>query len=250
MSMDLFVMAKELLPGASVLAVIVTVVGYALAAYIGRRFDQIDKRADLLEKRAEEIRATSLELKKDMRGEERGELVTFRVAVEKWEDFLQRLVFDYTMAPPDKADIAKFYEADTTLFLEVKIAVVKVGIYLRDSKLEEQLMAAVTKVRNTYYPLISATLPNLIDLQMQLAPIEIKRKNFADSGMTNMTYAPTVEDRDKAAALQAALTEAMRTFSAQLIAQYRAVAEQLVDVKNAVNTYIYRPVTQAGLDKD
>jgi hypothetical protein len=51
---DMFVMAKELLPGASVLAVIVTIVGYALAAYIKRRFDQIDKKSDLLEKRAEE----------------------------------------------------------------------------------------------------------------------------------------------------------------------------------------------------
>jgi hypothetical protein len=247
---DMFVMAKELLPGASVLAVIVTIVGYALAAYIKRRFDQIDKKSDLLEKRAEEIRATSLELKKDMRGEERGDLVTFRVAVEKWEDFLQRLVFDYTMAPPDKADIAGFYQEDNKLFLEVKIAVVKVGIYLRDPELERQLMGAVGKVRNTYYPLISATLPDLIDLQTQLAPIEIKRKNFANSGMTDMTYAPTAEDRDRAAALQSALTDATRTFSTQLLAQYRAVAEQLVGVKNAVNIYIYRPVTQAGLEKD
>jgi len=93
-------------------------------------------------------------------------------------------------------------------------------------------------------------LPNLIDLQMQLAPIEIKRKKFADSGMTDMAHAPTAQDRDSAAALQAALTEATRAFSAQLIAQYRAVAEQLADLKNAVNTYIYRPVTQAALDKD
>ena len=250
MSIPVFEMAEHLLPGASVLAVIVSIVGYALAAYIGRRFDQIDKKTDLLEKRAEEIRTTSLDLKKDMRGEERGELVAFRVAVEKWQDFLQRLVFDYTMAPPDNADIVKFYEADNTLFLEVKITVVKVGIYLRDPKLEHQLMDAVGKVRNTYYPLISATLPNLIDLQMQLAPIEIKRKKFADSGMTDMAHAPTAQDRDNAAALQAALTEATRAFSAQLIAQYRAVAEQLADLKNAVNTYIYRPVTQAALDKD
>jgi len=246
----LYELAKGVIPGASIFAAIVAIVGYALAAYIGRRFDQIDKKADQIEKRAEEIRITSLELKKDMRGEERGELVTFRVAVEKWEDFLLRLVFDYTMTPPDKVDIAKFYNEDNTLFLEVKIAIVKVGIYLRDARLEQQLMGAVGKVRNTYYPLISQTLPSLIDLQTQLATIEIQRKNFADSGMTNMAFARTPEDRDKAAALQAALTEATRTFSAQLVTQYRAVAEQLVDVKNSVNAYIYRPVTQASLDKD
>jgi hypothetical protein len=35
-----------------------------------------------------------------------------------------------------------------------------------------------------------------------------------------------------------------------LLAKYREVAEQLVDLKNAVNKYIYRPVTQAGLDAD
>jgi len=184
---DLFELAKALLPGASVLAVVVTIVGYALAAYIKRRFDQIDKKADLLEKRAEEIRATSLELKKDMRDEERGELVTFRVAVEKWENFLQTVVFDFSMAPPDKADVVKFYEEDKNLFVEVKIAVVKVGIYLRNPDLEQQLMSTVMKVRQIYYPLISMTLPKLIDLQAELAPIEIKRRHFADSGMQDMT---------------------------------------------------------------
>jgi hypothetical protein len=243
MSVDLYQLAKDLFAGASISAVIATAVAYALASYFGRRLDRI-------EKSAEEIRTTSLGLKKDMRGEERSELVAFRVAVEKWQDFLLRLVFDYTMAPPDKADIAKFYNEDNTLFLEVKIAVVKLGIYLRDAKLEQQLMDAVMKVRQIYYPLISMTLPKLIDLQAELAPIEIKRKHFADSGMQDMTFAPTIEERDKSAVLQAALTEEMRAFSAQLLAKYSEVAEQLVDLKNAVNKYIYRPVTQARLDAD
>ncbi len=243
MSLDPFQLAKDLFAGASVLAVIATIVGYALANYLGRRLDRI-------EKSAEEIRTTSLGLKKDMRGEERGELVAFRVAVETWEDFLQTVMFDYSMAPPDQADVAKFYDRDKKLFLEVKIAVVKVGIYLRNHDLEQKLMSAVIKLRQTYYPLISLTLPRLIDLQAQLMPIEIKRKNFADSGMKDMTYALTVEDRDKSAALQQALTEEMRTFSAQLLAQYQEVAEQLVDLKDAVNAYIYRPVTRAGLDAD
>lgn len=243
MSIDLFELAKVLFAGASVSAVIAAIVGYALAAYFGRRLDRI-------EKSAEEIRTTSLGLKKDMRSEERSELVAFRVAVEKWENFLQTMVFDFSMAPPDKADVVKFYKKDKNLFLEVKIAVVKVGIYLRNPDLEQQLMSTVMKVRQIYYPLISMTLPKLIDLQAELAPIEIKRKHFADSGMKDMTFAPTIEERDKSAALQAALTEEMRTFSAQLLAKYREVAEQLVDLKNAVNKYIYRPVTQAGLDAD
>ena len=39
-----------------------------------------------------------------------------------------------------------------------------------------KLMGLVNRIRTTYYPLISASMPTLIDLQARLLPIEMKMK--------------------------------------------------------------------------
>jgi hypothetical protein len=219
----------------------------AVALYFIKVF--LDKRLEGLAGRLEEIAKTSLEVKKDLRGEERSELVAFRVAVEKWENFLQTLLFDFSMLPPSKAQIEPLYSEDKELFLNVKIAVVKVGIYLRDEQLEQRLMAAVLHLRNTYYPLINEPLSRLIDLQSRLLPIEAKMTAFEKSGLSDMSVAPTERDREENAAIQAAMTEEMRHFSENLLGEYRSIAEQLVALKEAINQYIYRPIHEAAIDR-
>lgn len=235
---ELLELLKDATPGLAVAAVAV----YFLKVFL-------EKRLEGLAGRVEEIARTSLAVKKDLRGEERSELVAFRVAVEEWENFLQTLIFDFAMLPPSKALVEPIYQKDKDLFLKVKIAVVKVAIYLRDKELEQRLMSAVLQLRKTYYPLINEPMPRLIDLQASLLPIEHKMAAFEQSGFTNMAVAPTAEDRDRHAALQARLTEEMRLFSANLVAGYREIAEQLVALKEGINQYIYRPIHEAGIDK-
>ena len=170
----------------------------------------LEKRIEGLAGQVEDIAKTSLEVKKDLRGEERSELVAFRVAVEEWENFLQTSLFDFTMLPPSKALVESFYEKDKELFLKVKIAVVRVGIYLRDQELEQRLMAAVVQLRTAYYPIINSHLPQLIELQSRLLPIEQKLAAFVQSGLSDARFAPTPQDRDEQNAVQAKLTEEMR----------------------------------------
>lgn len=235
--------ARTIVPGTTAAALAAAIVGYLLKLYIEKRFDRI-------EKSAQELRTTSLSLKQGMRTAERDALVAFRVAVEKWEDFLQSLVFDYSMMPAAAADITQLYKSDKELFLAVKIAVVTVSTYLRNRELENELMTTVLRLRQAYYPLINQSLPKLIDLQAQLMPVEIKLKKFAEGGMQDAAHAPTREDQEKSGALQQQMTDEMQQFSTSLLSQYKGIAEQLVSLKEAVNQYIYRPVTDARLDTD
>lgn len=233
----------EVFKNASPVLLILVVVAYFLKVFL-------EKRLEGLAGRVEEIAKTSLEVKKEIRSAERDELVAFRVAVEKWENFLQTLLFDFSMGPPSKAKVEPLAQKDNELFLEVKLAVVRVAIYLRDKQLEQQLMTAVINLRKTYYPIINQSLPRLIDLQSRLLPIELKLTAFEKSGLTEMSVAPTERDREEHASLQAQLTEEMRGFSENLLAEYRSIAEQLVALKEAINQYIYRPIRETAIDKD
>ena len=168
--------------------ILVVVLAYFLKVYF-------EKLIEGLGGRIEEIGKTSLEIKRGIREEERDKFVGFRVAVEEWEYFLQTALADLTMVAPSEAKFTPLYEEDKKLFLAVKIAVVKVSIYLRDKELEKQLMAAVIKIRNSYYPLIYDALPRLIDIQTKLIPIENKLKQFNQNEKQDMLSAPTENDR-------------------------------------------------------
>ena len=209
-----------------------------------------EKDRERLADRIENVAKISLDMKKDLRFEERGELVAFRVALEKWDNFLQTLLFDFSMLSSSQVDIKTVYENDKNLFLEVKIGVVKVGIYLRNEELELKLMAAIIKLRKTCYPIINESLLKLIDLQARLIPIENKLKQFELSGMKDMLFAPTQEDRETHLALQSQITEELARFSNNFQSEYLGIAEQMQELKEDINKYIYRPINQTAVDKD
>lgn len=210
----------------------------------------IEKRIEGVEERVTEVARTSLDIKKDLRNEERGDLVSFRVALAKWEDCLLGSLTEYTMQAPSATATNAFYKQDKKLFLTVKVEAVKVSIYLRNEKLEARLLGTIVKIRNLYYPLIYQTMPQLIDLQTQLMPLEAKLKKFRDSGMTDMAFAPTQADLELSKGIQAAMTAQMKEFADAVLAQYRPIAEHLVALKEEINTYIYRPIGSSALDKD
>ena len=189
-------------------------------------------------------------MKKGLREEEREHLVALRVAVDTWEYFLQTAVFDFSMLDPVKADVRALYEKDKQLFLDVRVAGVKVGTYLRNRALEQQLMGAIMKIRQVYYPLMNEALFKLIDLQAELRPIHTRLTAFEQSGMKDMALAPTEKDRDDNLRLQAAMTAQVGTFRDRFLGQFRSIAEHMNDLKESVNFYVYRPITDTSIDSE
>jgi hypothetical protein len=223
--------------------ILLVVCAYLLKVFLERRMEGIAGRV-------EEIAKTSLGLKRDLRGEEREGLVELRVAVERWAYFLENVVFDFTMTAPSQANVASLYGRDQEKFLEVRIAIVKACTYLRRKELEQQLMSAVIGIRKSYYPIINQALPHLIEIQARLLPLEIKLKQFAQGGLRDMSQAPTEEDRRENLRLQTEMTSEMQKFAEGFLRQYRSVAEQMHELKEAINEYIYRPVTSSAVDED
>jgi|GEM_PF-1392926 len=242
----------QLLSTASATLIASVVVAYFLKVVLEKRIDaefrMADKRADAAASRLADIGRTSLDFKKSMRVLERDELVGFRVAVEKWEYALQNLLFDYSMGAAADASLSSFYASDKQLFLDVKLSIVKASSYLRDQALEIKLMGLVNRIRTTYYPLISASMPALIDLQAQLLPIEMKMKQFAASNFKDLSVAPNEADRAMNLQLQSAMTAEVASFASKLTAQYPQIAELLVELKEGVNAYIYRPIEDTAID--
>ncbi|MDZ7359354.1 MAG: hypothetical protein ONB46_01330 [candidate division KSB1 bacterium] len=237
----------ELIKNTSVGLLLLAFLAYLLKILFEK---SLEKSIDRIASRMADIGKASLDIKKSLRNEEREELLALRVAIEKWEDALQTLLFDFTMISPSEAQITPFYDKDKELFLEVKIAVVKVSTYLRDKELEIKLMAAINKIRQIYYPIISEIMPRLIDLQAKLIPLERKMKAFEQSGMKDLSLAPTPADRDEHLQIQKLMTSEMERFSTVLLKEYRSMAEQMSGLKENVNLYIYRPIEHVDINKD
>ena len=210
----------------------------------------VEKKIDGIEARVEAIGRTSLDVKKDMREAERESLVELRIAIDKWEFFMQNAVIDYTMMSPSKADVATLYAQEKELLGAVRIALVKSCVYLRDPRLEPQLLAAVSKLGQEYHRLVFQFLPPLIDAQARLIPLEAKMNKFKDSGFSDTASGLTEKDRAENLRLQTEMTAEAQKYSEELLKDYRDIAVQMNDLKESVNRYIYRPIEHAEIDKE
>jgi hypothetical protein len=210
----------------------------------------VEKKIDGVESRITELARTSLDIKKELRSEERSDIVAFRVALTKWEDCLLGGLTEFAGQVPSQATANSFYEEEKKIFLEVKIEAVKASIYLRDEQLEQRLMGSISKIRNLYDPLINRILPQLIDLQVQLIPLEVKMNRYRESGMTNLALAPTQEDLENNRRIQTAMTAHLKDFSDSLLAQYKPIAEELSGMKKDINRYIYRSVDTPAINRN
>jgi len=72
----------------------------------------------------------------------------------------------------------------------------------------------------------------------------------ADSGMRDMACALTPQGRADNLKTRTQMTQTMSDFSVALMKEFKSIVEQLVDVKEAVNQYIYRPVHEVEVDKE
>src|ERR1700686_1176878 len=97
---------KESLKLSGPILIVFVVAVYVLKLLFEKSVDAYSKRferkAEEFATRIENIGKTSLEVKRELRGEEREGLVALRVAADKWEYFLQSGVVEYTMMDPAK----------------------------------------------------------------------------------------------------------------------------------------------------
>lgn len=98
--------------------------------------------------------------------------------------------------------------------------------------------------------MINDVLPRLIDIQEKLMLFENKLNQFQQSGMQDMSFAPTEKDREEHLMLQTMMTNEMEKYSETSMKQYRSIAEQMSDLKEAINHYIYRPIKRTAINKD
>lgn len=221
------------------LAAIIYVVRGAVDAAVKNRFAGLEKRVD-----------ASLKIKTGLRDHEQGELVDFRVAVERWEYFLQTGIGDLTMrAEAQQFEPADFHDKDAKLFGAVRLASVKASIYLRDPGLEIELLKTINAIRGLYYPLLEATLREMVELQGQMLPYLNRVKLFEASGQKDLAVALTAVEADALVALRHRTTAALSGYAEGLVAQYRPIAEQLWELKNKINVHIYRPLTTNAIDE-
>jgi hypothetical protein len=212
--------------------------------------DLIEKRLNAISGRIEEVNKTSLGIKKDIRGEERGELIEFRVALEKWDYFLQTSLIDYSIADFNEMQVKDLYKSDRDLFLDVKVSIVKSCIYLRNKELEKELFDTVINIRKNYYPLINLLLPDIIDLKAKKAFFDNKLVQFQKSGMKEMAFAPNEQDLIENRNINAELTSKLKTYADLSIEKYREIAVQLDQLKETMNKYIYRPIKETVINED
>jgi len=50
--------------------------------------------------------------------------------------------------------------------------------------------------------------------------------------------------------LQKLMTDEVSMFRDEFLGQYRSIAEQMVGLKDAINAYIYRRITDTDIDKE
>lgn len=222
-----FTMISEFLkqnsPAMIFATVLVFALKYSLEKTLDHRFSKLGKVAE-----------ASLNVQQKMREDERGELVSFRSALEEWSYFLETCPFRFT-GGSKSIDVASLMEEDRKLFLKVRLTAVRAAIYLRDASLEQSLLANIVRLRQTYYPILNQFLPKLGDLQASISRIW-------------QTHAPTEADRAQNSQLQQSLTTELASFSESLLNSYPEIAKQMTGLRDNINRYIYRVVDPAEME--
>jgi len=227
----------------SISVIVLVVVAYFVRRYIEGSFKSRFTNIESLVK-------SSLSIKESLRDREQTELVEFRVAVERWEYFLQTGVGDITMKS-ESADFepAEFHKRDVELFGTVRVAAVKASIYLRDPQLEVELLKSITTIRHMYYPLLANTMQRVLELQGQLLPYLARMRQFEIGGLKDTAVALNAEEARIVIDLRHKMTSELNTYAESLVAQYKPIAEQLYELKQKINVHIYRPLTSHEINE-
>lgn len=166
------------------------------------------------------------------------------MAIERWEYFLQTGIGDITMRSETAGfEPAEFHRRDVDLFGAVREAAVKASVLLQDKALEVELLKTITAIRNMYYPLLAGTMQKVLAIQEQMLPFLVRMRQFEMSGSMDLAVALKPDEARQVTELRHRMTEELRVYCDGLVAAYRPIAEQLYDLKERINTHIYRPVS-------
>lgn len=230
----------------SPLVILIVVLGYFGKVYVESEIDSVNARIT-------EISKSSLSIKQDLRGEERQALLEFRIALERWEHFLFSSLTSISTRKITTESINAFYDEESRLQLAVKEGVAKIGIIAQDEDIYTNAYSIIINISNTYNPLISKYLPVLIDLQAALEPIEYRMMMFDQSMKGGAKFELSLEqaqaDQKQNHMLQTRLTDVIQQYSNELLEVYPKLVEQLTDLKIAMNTQVYRPLTTDRIDE-
>ena len=191
--------------------------------------------------RKDKLVDSSLGVKTGLRSLEQTALVDFRLAVEEWEYFLQSGIGELTMRSEiGNFEPADFHDRDVAAFGKVRLTAVKATVLLRNRQLETEVLETISRIRQIYYPLIQATVSKAIALQADIAPFALRMKQFEDSGLTNLSVALKPAEAAKMIKLRHALSAVLANYCADLVNNYKPIAEQLYDLKEKINVHVYR----------
>lgn len=209
-----------------------------------------DKRIEGLADEIAEVGKTSLAVKQQLREQEGKELLAFREAVARWEYYLQ----NETSTLPDLLmrddGMNSFYSKEGELFLGVNITSVRLRTLIRDKQLSQQVLDITVKLREAYHPLITELINTLIDLNVELIPIEEKLQTFLKQDPDNIKVIFTPDERKQRLALLQQRVSAYQAFTEKMLIEYKALSAQMEDLNEAINAYIYRPIQNVEVNTE
>jgi hypothetical protein len=218
-----------------------------LVAYLARNYIESAMKSRFAN--FETLVKSSIAIKESLRSQEHKELVDFRVAVERWEYFLQTGIADLTMQSESTTfEPADFHKTDQELFGAVRVAAVKASIYLRDPQLEVELLKTISAIRQMYYPLLAGTMQSVLELQGQMIPLLSRMRQFEAGGQRDVAIALNPDEGRILVGLRHKMSDELRGYAEKLVAQYRPIAEQLYELKQKISVHIYRPVQSAAVN--
>jgi hypothetical protein len=72
---------------------------------------------------------------------------------------------------------------------------------------------------------------------------------FEESGLKDLSVALSPTEAAKVLDLRTDMTAALAEYGTALVAHYKPIAEQLYDLKEKINVYVYRPLTTHKIDE-
>jgi hypothetical protein len=223
-------------------------IGGALVLYLAQQM--FEGRLKSHFSRVEKLMDRSLGLKTDLRTREQDALVEFRLAIEAWEYFLQHGIADLSIEMDlGTFEPADFHKADVIAFGNVRQAAVKASVLVRSRDLEVELLHAINTVRALYYPLVQTAMSQIITIQGEIAPFSARLRLFEESGLKDMSVALSATEAAKVLDLRTDMTAVLAEYGTALVGQYKPIAEQLYDLKEKINVYVYRPLTNVQIDE-
>jgi len=100
-----------------------------------------------------------------------------------------------------------------------------------------------------YYPLLEATIREVLELQGQILPFLTRMQLFDASGLKDLSIALNPDEAEVVVSIRKKMSDVLNKYIENLVATYTPIAEQLYDLKAKINIHIYRPLTSHNISE-